>query len=204
MTESERKDFKKINGKLTVFGDRVAVMDLEEENDTGIVLPENRQRQYCIGLVVAVGDGRVRGEAKVRHMWLKPGDVVFMQFNGMMIAHCGCQVEGVKVLVIPQGDVIATLDSERVHADTFHVTGAWVLCRIEMPEKVGRIYLPDQSVFEAPGRPRYYVSQAGPAAEIDVKAGDEVKLDPGRANPFKLGANLMVYIDQGFIHAKVD
>ena len=205
MTAQELADFDKLQGKLNVFGDRVAVMDISEENDTGLFLPEDRRITYILGRVISTGDGRIPGGV-ARPMYLHVGDIVFMQANGLMIAHCGCQVDGIKILIIPQGDIIATMDSNRIHADTFHITGSWILCRVKLPEKVGEIYLPNGQTADgstSAGRPRYYVEQAGPGVTLGLEKGQEVKLDPGRANIFQLNGVLMVYIDQMSVMATV-
>ena len=204
MTPEENQEYARLAGRLKVYGDRVALVEVSEENDTGLFFPEERRRAWILERVVAVGDGVVRTEGKPRKMWLRVGDIVLLQFNEMMVAQCGCRVEGSKVLVVPQGDVIGTLDEKRVNADTFHVTGSWVICRVEIPQQIGGIYLPSgQQLQSSAGRPRYYVLEVGPGVDLDVAKGDEVTLNPGRANLIKLKDTLAVYIDQDFVLAKV-
>lgn len=204
MTPEENQEYARLVGKLKVYGDRVALIEVTEENDTGFFFPEERKRAWILERVIAVGDGVVRSEDKPRTMWLRVGDIVLLQFNEMMVAQCGCKIDDSKILVVPQGDVIGTLDEKRVNADTFHVTGSWVICRVEIPQKVGEIYLPSgQQVPSSVGRPRYYVIESGPGVDLDLAKDDEVKLNPGRANLIKLKDTLAVYIDQDFVLAKV-
>ena len=203
MTKEEIAEFNKTVGKLHVHGDRVAVIGITEDNDTGIYLPEDRKIDYILGRVIAVGDGKLAGGI-VRKMYLQEGQIVFMQADKMMIAQCGCQVDGVRVLVIPQGDVLATLDATKITSETFHIAGPYVLCRVQIPEKIGAIFLPGGSTAEgSPGRPRYFVEQTGPAVDLGLEIGQEVKLVVGRASPFQLAGKLMVYAAQMDVLATV-
>jgi len=204
MTPTETQEYDRLIGKLKVYGDRVALIEVEEENDTGLFFPEDRKRAWLLERVIAVGDGVVRGEDKPRTMWLHVGDIVLLQFYEIMIAQCGCKIGDSRILIVPQGDVIGTLDEKRITAETFHVTGNWLLCRVEVPQQVGGIYLPNgQQLQSSAGRPRYFVIEAGPGVGLDLAAGDEVKLNPGRANPIKMQGTLVVYIDRDSVLAKV-
>ena len=64
--------------KIRPLHDRVIVKRLEEEKKTasGIVIPDNAAEKPDQGQVIAVGNGKIQDDGKVRPMSLKVGDRV--------------------------------------------------------------------------------------------------------------------------------
>jgi co-chaperonin GroES (HSP10) len=200
--QREQQEYECLVGRVRVHGDRVALVEVSEDNDSGLFFPPNMVKEYIICRVFAVGDGAVQGESKLRTMWLKQGDTVLLQFNKMMIAQCGHVIDGVRVLIVPQGDCIGTLDTQKVSVDTFHPTGNWVLCRIVVPEKVGRIFLPSGGLAPntSSARPSHYFVECGQGAlDLGLERDQEIAINPARLNLIKLRDTLHGYIDKGFV-----
>ena len=71
--------------KLRPLHDRVIIKRLDNERKTasGIVLPENAAEKPDQGEVLAVGDGKIGDDGKVRPLAVKVGDkVLFGKYSG--------------------------------------------------------------------------------------------------------------------------
>ena len=85
--------------------DRVIVKRLDQETKTasGIVLPEAAAEKPDQGKVLAVGNGKILEDGKVRALDVKVGDVVlFGKYSGQTV-----KVEGEEVLVMREEDIMA-------------------------------------------------------------------------------------------------
>ncbi|MGC8466890.1 co-chaperone GroES [Acidithiobacillus caldus] len=94
--------------KLRPLHDRVVIRRLEEEQKTagGIIIPDTAKEKPVQGEVVAVGNGKILEDGKVRALDLKPGDrVLFAKYAGTEI-----KVEGEELLVMREDDVMAVVD----------------------------------------------------------------------------------------------
>ncbi|AEK58852.1 MULTISPECIES: co-chaperone GroES [Acidithiobacillus] len=94
--------------KLRPLHDRVVIRRLEEEQKTagGIIIPDTAKEKPVQGEVVAVGNGKILEDGKVRALDLKPGDrVLFAKYAGTEI-----KVEGEELLVMREDDVMAVID----------------------------------------------------------------------------------------------
>jgi chaperonin GroES len=85
--------------------DRVIVERLEQETKTasGIVLPEAAAEKPDQGKVVAVGNGKILEDGKVRPLDVKVGDkVLFGKYSGQAV-----KIDGKEVLVMREDDIMA-------------------------------------------------------------------------------------------------
>jgi chaperonin GroES len=94
--------------KLKPLGDRLVVkpLDSEEVTASGIVLPETAKEKPQKGEVLAVGPGARDEEGKRIKMDVATGDkVLFAKYAGTEF-----KLEGEKVLILRESDVLAILD----------------------------------------------------------------------------------------------
>ena len=90
---------------LRPLHDRVIVERLEQETKTasGIVLPDAAADKPDQGKVVAVGNGKILEDGKVRPLDVKVGDkVLFGKYSGQAV-----KVDGKEVLVMREDDIMA-------------------------------------------------------------------------------------------------
>ncbi|MEY3579013.1 MAG: hypothetical protein RI984_117 [Pseudomonadota bacterium] len=90
---------------LRPLHDRVIVERLEQETKTasGIVLPEAAAEKPDQGKVLAVGNGKILEDGKVRPLDVKVGDtVLFGKYSGQAV-----KVDGKEVLVMREDDIMA-------------------------------------------------------------------------------------------------
>ena len=88
--------------------DRVIVKRLEEERKTasGIVIPDTAAEKPDQGEVVAVGNGKVLDDGKLRALDLKVGDrVLFGKYSGQAV-----KVEGEELLVMREEDIMGVIE----------------------------------------------------------------------------------------------
>ncbi len=94
--------------KLRPLHDRVVIRRLEEEQKTagGIIIPDTAKEKPVQGEVVAVGNGKILEDGKIRPLDLKAGDrVLFAKYAGTEI-----KVEGEELLVMREDDIMAVVD----------------------------------------------------------------------------------------------
>ncbi|MGB6056488.1 MAG: co-chaperone GroES [Burkholderiaceae bacterium] len=90
---------------LRPLHDRVIVKRLDQETKTasGIVLPETAAEKPDQGEILAVGNGKVQEDGKVRPLDVKVGDrVLFGKYSGQSV-----KVEGEELLVMREEDIMA-------------------------------------------------------------------------------------------------
>ncbi len=88
--------------------DRVIVTRLEEERKTaaGIVIPDTAAEKPETGEVIAVGNGEVQKDGKVRPLDVKKGDkILFGKYSGQTV-----KVEGIEYLVMREGDILGVFE----------------------------------------------------------------------------------------------
>ncbi len=94
--------------KLRPLHDRVIVKRLDQERKTasGIVIPDNAAEKPDQGEVLAVGNGKVGDDGKVRPLGVKVGDkVLFGKYSGQTV-----KVEGDELLVMREEDIMAVVE----------------------------------------------------------------------------------------------
>lgn len=158
-------------------------------------MPQNKVQQHKIGVAVSVGSGVTVGVSK--------GDIVLYQINQMFEAQVTHLINETKVLFMHQGDAIGKLTSKVVSIDSFSVVGDWLLLQEMSIEKVGGLYLPQNSIPP----PEFRVVQVGNTVNSDedpvianLKVGDEVYVDRSRLGKIHLGAKTYFYMPKGFLH----
>ncbi|RJG04057.1 co-chaperone GroES [Noviherbaspirillum sedimenti] len=90
---------------LRPLHDRVIVKRLDQETKTasGIVLPEAAAEKPDQGEVLAVGNGKILEDGKVRPLDVKVGDrVLFGKYSGQAV-----KVAGEELLVMREEDIMA-------------------------------------------------------------------------------------------------
>ena len=91
--------------KIRPLQDRIVVKRLEGESKTkgGIIIPDTAKEKPIEGKVVAVGNGKVMKDGKVRPVDVKVGDtVLFGKYTGTEI-----KIDGEEHVLIREDDVLA-------------------------------------------------------------------------------------------------
>ena len=91
--------------KLRPLHDRVIVKRLDSERKTasGIFIPDNAAEKPDQGEVLAIGDGKVDDNGKLRPPAVKVGDkVIFGKYSGQTV-----KVDGEDLLVMREEDIMA-------------------------------------------------------------------------------------------------
>jgi chaperonin GroES len=94
--------------KLRPLHDRVIIKRLDNERKTasGIVIPDNVAEKPDQGEILAVGNGKVGDDGKVRPLAVKVGDkVLFGKYSGQTV-----KVEGEELLVMREEDIMAVVE----------------------------------------------------------------------------------------------
>ena len=84
--------------------DRVVVERLEEERKSagGIVIPDNVAEKPDQGKVIAVGNGKILEDGKIRPLDVKVGDrILFGKYSGSTV-----KMEGEEYLVMREDDIM--------------------------------------------------------------------------------------------------
>jgi chaperonin GroES len=90
---------------LRPLHDRVIVKRLDQETKTasGLIIPETAAEKPDQGEVLAVGNGKILEDGKVRALDVKVGDrVLFGKYSGQAV-----KVEGEELLVMREEDIMA-------------------------------------------------------------------------------------------------
>ena len=95
--------------KIRPLHDRVIVKRLEEERKTasGIVIPDAAAEKPDQGEIIAVGNGKIQEDGKVRPMSLKVGErVLFGKYSGQAV-----KVDGEELLVMREEDIMGVIEA---------------------------------------------------------------------------------------------
>ncbi|GAB1233344.1 co-chaperone GroES [Ferrigenium sp. UT5] len=95
--------------KIRPLHDRVIVKRMEEERKTasGIVIPDAAAEKPDQGEIVAVGNGKIGDDGKVRPMNVKVGDkVLFGKYSGQAF-----KMDGVELLQMREDDIIGIIEA---------------------------------------------------------------------------------------------
>ena len=96
--------------KIRPLHDRVIVKRLEEERTSpgGIVIPDTAAETPVQGKIVAVGNGKILEDGKVRPLDIKVGDkILFGKYSGTEV-----KVDGEELVVMREEDVMAVIESK--------------------------------------------------------------------------------------------
>lgn len=94
--------------KIRPLQDRLVVKRLAEEEKTkgGIIIPDSAKEKPVEGEVIAVGNGKVTEEGKLRPLDVKSGDrVLFGKYSGTEI-----KIEGVEHLILREDEVLGIIE----------------------------------------------------------------------------------------------
>ena len=95
--------------KIRPLSDRVIVKRLEEERKTasGIVIPDAATEKPDQGEIIAVDNGKVGDDGKVRAMSVKVGDkVLFGKYSGQAF-----KMDGQELLTMREDDIIGIVEA---------------------------------------------------------------------------------------------
>jgi chaperonin GroES len=93
--------------KLRPLHDRVVIKRLDEERKSagGILIPENAAEKPDQGEVMAIGNGRVMEDGKLRPLDVKVGDrILFGKYSGSTV-----KIEGTEYLVMKEDDIMGVI-----------------------------------------------------------------------------------------------
>jgi len=96
--------------KMRPLHDRVIVkrLELERTSPGGIVIPDSAAEKPVQGKVIAVGNGKILDDGKVRPLDVKVGDkILFGKYSGTEV-----KLDGEDVVVMREEDVMAIIDSK--------------------------------------------------------------------------------------------
>jgi chaperonin GroES len=88
--------------------DRILIKRIREEEKTkgGIIIPDTAKEKPVEGKVIAVGNGAIQKDGKVRPLEVKKGDtVLFAKYSGSEI-----KMEGEDHLIMREEDVLAIIE----------------------------------------------------------------------------------------------
>ncbi len=88
--------------------DRVIVQRVKEEEKTkgGIIIPDSAKEKPVEGRVVAVGNGKILEDGKVRKLEVKKGDrVLFGKYSGQEV-----KVDGEELVILREDDIVGIVE----------------------------------------------------------------------------------------------
>jgi chaperonin GroES len=94
--------------KIRPLQDRVLVKRVEEEQKTkgGIIIPDTAKEKPIEGEVIAVGNGKVLEDGKVRALDIKKGDrILFGKYAGTEV-----KIENVEHLILREEDILGVIE----------------------------------------------------------------------------------------------
>ncbi len=95
--------------KIRPLHDRVIVKRMEEERKTasGIVIPDAATEKPDQGEIIAVGNGKIGDDGKVRPMNVKVGNrVLFGKYSGQSF-----KMDGQELLTMREDDIIGVVEA---------------------------------------------------------------------------------------------
>lgn len=93
--------------KIRPLQDRLIVKRVTEENKTkgGIIIPDSAKEKPLEALVIAVGNGKILEDGKVRPLDIKAGDkILFSKYAGTEI-----KIDGEDHLILREEDVLGVI-----------------------------------------------------------------------------------------------
>ena len=94
--------------KIRPLQDRILVKRVAEEEKTkgGIIIPDTAKEKPLEGKVIAVGNGKVLEDGKVRPLDIKKGDrVLFGKYAGTEV-----KIENVEHLILREEDILGVIE----------------------------------------------------------------------------------------------
>lgn len=97
--------------KLRPLHDRVVVRRVKEEEKSkgGIIIPDTAKEKPIQGEIIAVGQGRVSEDGKLRPLDVKKGDrVLFGKWSGTEV-----KLNGEDLLIMKEADIMGVIDGAK-------------------------------------------------------------------------------------------
>ena len=94
--------------KIRPLQDRIIVKRVQEEEKTkgGIIIPDSAKEKPIEGKVIAVGNGKVQEDGKVRPLDVKAGErILFSKYAGTEI-----KIEGEEHLIMREEDILGVVE----------------------------------------------------------------------------------------------
>ena len=94
--------------KIRPLQDRIIVKRVQEEEKTkgGIIIPDTAKEKPIEGKVIAVGNGKVQEDGKVRPLDVKAGDrILFSKYAGTEI-----KIDGEEHLIMREEDILGVIE----------------------------------------------------------------------------------------------
>ena len=94
--------------KIRPLQDRILARRVKEDEKTkgGIIIPDSAKEKPVEGEVVAVGNGKVGDDGKIRPLEVKKGDrILFGKYSGTEI-----KVEGEEHLILREDEVLGVIE----------------------------------------------------------------------------------------------
>jgi chaperonin GroES len=94
--------------KIRPLGDRILVKRLEGEEKTkgGIIIPDTAKEKPIEATVIAVGNGKINKDGKVRPLSVKAGDrTLFGKYTGSEV-----NLDGEEHLILREDEVLAIIE----------------------------------------------------------------------------------------------
>jgi chaperonin GroES len=95
--------------KIRPLQDRIIVKRVQEEEKTkgGIIIPDTAKEKPIEGKVIAVGNGKVLEDGKVRPLDVKAGDrILFSKYAGTEV-----KIDGEEHLIMREEDILGVIES---------------------------------------------------------------------------------------------
>jgi chaperonin GroES len=93
--------------KFRPLADRIVVkrLDQEEKSKGGIIIPDTAKEKPVEAMVIAVGNGKVQKNGKVRPPSVKEGDRILLgKYSGTEV-----KLDGVEHVILSEDEVLAIL-----------------------------------------------------------------------------------------------
>ena len=94
--------------KIRPLQDRIIVKRVQEEEKTkgGIIIPDTAKEKPIEGKVIAVGNGKVLEDGKLRPLDVKVGDrILFGKYSGNEI-----KIDGVEHLILREDEILGIIE----------------------------------------------------------------------------------------------
>lgn len=94
--------------KIRPLQDRILVKRLEGETKTagGIIIPDNAKEKPQEGEVIAVGNGKMLDDGKLRKPDVKVGDrILFSKYSGSDV-----KVDGTEHMILREDDILGVIE----------------------------------------------------------------------------------------------
>ena len=94
--------------KIRPLQDRIIVKRVQEEEKTkgGIIIPDTAKEKPVEGKVIAVGNGKVLEDGKVRPLDVKAGDrILFSKYGGTEV-----KIDGEELLIMKESDIMGVIE----------------------------------------------------------------------------------------------